>query len=190
VSTKFYDDYCRRKLKIVKNFIRKTDSILDIGCGNPTEIFCVKEFKKYPKWVGLDLNPPKNENRIIKGDILKMNIKKFDVVLCIDVLEHFKNPKPVIKKLCKIADKKLIIVTPITSSILFRRFLKIMKKVFGMNIFQGHFHEFFKNEIINMTSDFNCKKIFYIEFPVVWLSKLLFNSNLLKSGIFIFERDK
>jgi len=188
VSTKFYDRYCKRKLNIVKKFIRKTDSILDVGCGNPAETFCIKELKKYPNWVGLDLNPPKNENRIIKGDILKIKIKKFDIVLCIDVLEHFKNPKQIIKKLCKIANKKLIIVTPVTSSILFRRFLKFLKKVFGTNIFQGHFHEFFENEIIDMTTSFNCKKIFYIEFPVVWLSKLLFNFNLLKSGIFIFEK--
>ena len=188
MSTKFYDEYCKRKLSIIKKFIRKKDSILDVGCGNPDETLCIRELKKYPKWVGLDLNPPENENRIIKGDILNIKIKKFDVVLCIDVLEHFKNPRPVIKKLCKIANKKLIIITPVTTSNSFRKFLRFLKNIFGVGVFAGHYHEFFEDEILDMSRSFKISKVFYTEFPVVLLSKVLFKLNLLKSGIFILER--
>jgi len=190
MSTKFYDEYCQRKLNIIKDFIEKTDSILDVGCGNPAETFCINEFKKYPKWVGIDLNPPKNEKRIIKGDIQSIKTKKFDVVICLDMLEHLKNLKTAIKKLCEITNKKLIIITPVTSSILFRKLLKVMKKISGLNAFQGHYHEFLENEIIEIVSGLHCKKIIYTEFPIVWLSKLLFRFNLLKSGIFIFEKNK
>jgi len=188
MSTKFYDNYCKRKLNIVKRFIKKTDNILDIGCGNPIETWCIRELKKYPKWTGLDINPPKNESRIIKGDILKIKIKKTDVVICMDMLEHFKNPKIVVKRLSGIAIKKLIIVAPVTSFKSFKRILKILKHIFGVIIFQGHYHEFLENEIINMAEGFEYKKVFYIEFPVPLLSKVLFKLDMLKSGIFIFER--
>jgi 2-polyprenyl-3-methyl-5-hydroxy-6-metoxy-1,4-benzoquinol methylase len=190
MSTRFYDDYCKRKISIVKKFLSKEESILDVGCGNPEEIFCIKELKKYPRWVGLDLCPPENEKRVIKGDILKVKIKKFDTVICLDALEHFEKPNKVMKKMREIANEKIIIITPVTTSNLFRKILKVLKTIFGINIFQGHYHEFFESEIVEMANGLHCKKIIYTEFPIIWLSKLLFRFNLLKSGIFIFEKNK
>ena len=77
------------KMKFVEGFISKIDKtkrILDLGCG---EGVLVEKFrKKGYNIVGMDLNY--DSEHVIKGNIMdtKLNSSSFDVVLCLDVLEH------------------------------------------------------------------------------------------------------
>ena len=186
----FYDNYCKKKLDIVKQFLNKNDTILDIGCGNPEQSYCIRELMKYPKWVGFDRNPV-DTNRIIKGDINKIDIadNSFDVVLCLDVIEHFKDPKTIVEKLIKISKKKIIIITPITKYKFFRKFINIIRYVLGVGILSGHYYEFFEHEIEEMAKGSTIIEKKYIEFPLPYISKLLYKLNFVKSGIFILEKD-
>ena len=77
------------KMKFVEGFISKIDKtkrILDLGCG---EGVLVEKFrKKGYNIVGMDLNY--DSEHVIKGNIMdtKLDSSSFDVVLCLDVLEH------------------------------------------------------------------------------------------------------
>lgn len=86
-------------------------SIIDIGCAN-TEIlknFNIKDkacldFNKLPETVGV---------RTIKCDFYKwVPDKKYDIVMCLQVLEHLDRPKEFANKLFELSNGKVIISVP------------------------------------------------------------------------------
>lgn len=86
------------------------DKILDVGCGDGSRVKELKE-KKFDAF-GTEINPHWIDNEtIIKGDIYALPFEddSFDVVFCIDVLEHLKNPILAIKELFRVSRKALII---------------------------------------------------------------------------------
>jgi SAM-dependent methyltransferase len=185
-----YDSYCKEKIEIVKKFIKKSDSILDIGCGGPDHKYCLNELIKYPKWMGFDINPVENK-RIIQGDILKKDIaaNSYDVVLCLDVLEHFKEPEILMKKLIKISKKKVIIITPVTKYKNLRKFTNIIRKIFGIGVLEGHYYEFFDSEMEKMSKGSSITEKIYIPFPLPFVSNILYKTGIVRSGIFVLEKN-
>jgi 2-polyprenyl-3-methyl-5-hydroxy-6-metoxy-1,4-benzoquinol methylase len=85
---RYYPIYVE-KMKFIKDFLNKLPKnckILDVGCG---EGLLVEEFsKKGYNIIGLDLNY--SSKYVKKGNLLKMPFKddSFDLILCLDVLEH------------------------------------------------------------------------------------------------------
>ena len=111
-------DYRLRFLCILnslsKKFITKGDIFLDIGCG---EADLHSHYIKYFKHgIGLDVNRPDidfaqklNNNLSVKYDCRSFesidSSKKYDCIICSEVIEHVEDPKKLIKKVSKILKK-------------------------------------------------------------------------------------
>ncbi len=110
----FYPVYLA-KIKLIKNFftgVNKNKKILDLGCG---EGVLVNKFKnKGYDIVGADANY-ESEN-VLKKDILGTEFEdsSFDIILCLDVLEHldFEEQRIALKEIKRILKPKgLLILT-------------------------------------------------------------------------------
>lgn len=103
---------------------KKTNTILDVGCGDGKNGTLLMNRGKY-KITGIDIYEPGlivaeesgSYHKIIKRDISKLNFKNesFDTVLCLQVIEHLEKRKALalIAKIEKIAKEQVIITTPI-----------------------------------------------------------------------------
>jgi hypothetical protein len=104
-------NYYKKVVEIIKKYENKCDSIIDVGASN-TEILSNFSFKEK---VCLDYNKlPDIENvKTIKCDFYKwVPDKKYDIVTCLQVLEHLDNPELFAKKLFDLSDKIVIISLP------------------------------------------------------------------------------
>ena len=105
---------------ILKKELSNCNSVLDIGCGPNSRI----QIADVPYSVGVELFEPYIQkskekgihNKYINADIRKVDFEpnSFDVVMCIDVLEHLtkEEGEDLIKRMEKWASKKVIIFTP------------------------------------------------------------------------------
>jgi hypothetical protein len=103
-------NYYKKVLDIIQEHSDK-QSIIDVGSAN-TEI--LKNLPFADK-VCLDYNKlPENEGiRTIKCDFYKWTPdKKYDIVICLQVLEHLDNPDIFAKKLFDLSNKVVIISVP------------------------------------------------------------------------------
>jgi hypothetical protein len=103
-------NYYKKVLEIIQRY-NNYESIIDIGSAN-TEILKDLSFKDK---VCLDCNKlPENEGvRTIKCDFYNwIPDKKYDIVTCLQVLEHLDNPEAFAKKLFDLSDKVVIISVP------------------------------------------------------------------------------
>lgn len=100
------------KIKIIDKILKKFKNmkILDAGCGEGALVEKYKE--KNFNIVGLDLNY--SSAHVKRGDIQKMPFKndEFDVVLCLDVLEHINisEHKSIIDELYRVTKKEGVII--------------------------------------------------------------------------------
>lgn len=120
IFKKIYNNLLReRRIKFVADKIGwlAGQTILDIGCQD-----CL--LKKYLNldYTGIDLI--KTKKCVIKGDIERIKInKKYDIVLCLETLEHLKDPVAVMNKIKSIANKYIVISVPNEPYYTFSRFL-------------------------------------------------------------------
>lgn len=100
------------------NSLRECSSIIDIG-GGPAGFLQKVDPKKYTKRVLLDLeqlefigegsNIP---TMVIEGDFLDVPLPLFDVVVCLQVMEHVPDKYKFASKLLEVARKYLIVTVP------------------------------------------------------------------------------
>lgn len=107
---------------IIQKKMGKVKTILDVGCGNGSFMKIINKNGDY-KATGIDLYKPhiqtarrtKSFERLISADIRKIEFeeKSFDLVISSQVVEHLekKEAKILIKKMEKIAKKKIIVAT-------------------------------------------------------------------------------
>jgi hypothetical protein len=108
-SRKEYN-YYKKVLEII-NIYSNYESIIDVG-GRDTEILKDLSFRDI---ACLDLNKlPENDRiRTIKCDFYKwIPDKKYDIVTCLQVLEHLDDPGTFAKKLFELSNKLVIISVP------------------------------------------------------------------------------
>ena len=89
---------------------KKSKSVLDVGC---YDLFFSDNLKKMGySCVSIDISPRKKE--ILKQSVEKLAFKdhSFDIVLCLEVLEHIKNPIKALKELRRVAKNQLILSVP------------------------------------------------------------------------------
>ena len=85
-------------------------SIIDIGC---MDDYLLKKLDNKFDYTGYDENPLCNNERIIKGKVENLpKNKKFDIVLCTEVLEHLDNPVKGIETLKHLSKKYILISIP------------------------------------------------------------------------------
>jgi len=103
--------------------LRNIDSVLDLGCGADSPL---SKIKKDFSSVGVDIFPPsikqskkkKIHNKYYRFNVLKIDKhfkkKSFDAVIALDLIEHLKKQEGIefLKKIEKIAKKKIILLTP------------------------------------------------------------------------------
>jgi SAM-dependent methyltransferase len=87
-------------------------SVLDVGCGSCEGLRLLVSKARIA--VGIDLDPrlaqPDLDVRIV--DIAQIPDKSFDVVVCIDVIEHIENDRVFLKHLMRVAIEKVFLSTP------------------------------------------------------------------------------
>ena len=102
-----------KKMKLVLNYVRRGESLIDIGCG--TGVFIVQLRDRFNRLVGIDTSSHAIEftaRRVEKGsnillecgelDSFHFPAEHFDVCLCLDVLEHVKDLSSLLQEIYRI----------------------------------------------------------------------------------------
>ncbi len=172
--------------KKTKKYIKKHSNILDAGCGegNISLLLAMKENKV----LGFDisreaiisaqkksktLNLEAKTNFLVQ-DIQNFNLnKKFDVIFCIEVLEHIKNDNNAIRNLSLHLKKNglIIITVPSKNAPLYR--LKSIKR-YDKKI--GHLRRYDEKELINKLKKENLESILVEKTEGLFRNSLFFTS--------------
>jgi len=102
-----------KKLRLILNYVRQGESLIDIGCGTGEFIIQLKD--RFSSLVGIDTSSDAIEftmGRIGKDhrillecgelDSFRFPAEYFDVCLCLDVLEHVKDLSPLLQEIYRI----------------------------------------------------------------------------------------
>jgi SAM-dependent methyltransferase len=102
-----------KKMKLVLDYVRRGESLIDIGCG--TGEFIVQLRERFNRLVGIDTSSHAIEftaRRVGKGrnillecgelDSFHFPTEHFDVCLCLDVLEHVKDLSSLLQEIHRI----------------------------------------------------------------------------------------
>jgi len=129
----------RRILPLLKNI--KFNKVLDIGCGIGVFSFEIAKRYRHAQVIGMDNNRETIENanfiaqknglrncKFIVGDILTMHLKEdFDLLICIDILEHIKNDQKAIERIYESIKKGTIGIIHVPGY--YRRWFFFSKKI-------------------------------------------------------------
>jgi len=115
-------------IPVIEKYLRGRENILDVGCGVGTIDFFIANKKK--KVTGIDISKTaisrciksaeflnlSHYTRFFKGDFSNIEIhQKFDMVICLEVLEHIKGDSKVIKKIHDLLVKNGILILSVPS---------------------------------------------------------------------------
>lgn len=140
-------------------------NILDVGCGNGVKSILLANYFSNAKVLGIDFtdegikkanaNYSKVNNiHFEKADIFEIQTEKYDMVSCLEVLEHIEDWQSILKKICDTSNKYVLISVPTGRMRDYEKYV-------------GHLRNFKKGEIENFMADNGFKKIktFYAGFP-------------------------
>lgn len=115
------------RLRFLSFFVKQTDrNLLDVSCGEG-------QFLAYWKWKGLEvtgteLDPSRVEKLNFMGlpclhanlDKVPLNLpfrdNNYDVVTCTEVIEHVLHPASVVRELCRVARRIVLLTFPVDHS--------------------------------------------------------------------------
>lgn len=114
---------------------QKFDQYLDVGCGSGALLKRLSTY--YKQGSGTDINQKslKYTNfKFVKSNIneeVPFNNKKFDLITCVELIEHLENPQKLLRELSKRLNKNgiLILTTPNIKNV-FSRFLFLLSGEF------------------------------------------------------------
>lgn len=97
-------------------------SLLDAGCGNGFFCHWIAERCQPESVTGVDVSAPRveiarqryPEFAFVEGDLARLPFadSQFDVVTCIEVLEHMQDPAAVLRELVRVARRHIVITVP------------------------------------------------------------------------------
>ncbi len=124
----FGKKFAEGQKKAVKNFLEKENlpknaKLLDFGCGSGRTLKMLRDLG-YENSVGIDVSS--NSMRLckkagfalgkdvfmVKGDGTTFNDKKFDLVFADGVLEHFEDFTPIVREMCRLSKRYVLITQP------------------------------------------------------------------------------
>ena len=151
-------------IKIIENNKLQFQSICEVGCGAGLILVELQKcFAKNIKFYGYDISPQaielayklKNENlNFYLEDFVKKRNQQFDIILCIDVLEHIEDFYGFLKNIKRKGTYKIFHV-PLemnVQKIILQRILKSRKQ-------SGHIHYFMKETALETLRDTGYKVI-------------------------------
>jgi SAM-dependent methyltransferase len=145
-----------RRDKVI-SWLRKVSfkSLLDVGCGNGEFLREVNRVIPEVSLAGADISQAvikQNRTRMPDMEFLTLDLdnaslpKKFDVVVCMEVVEHCADYRKAIKRLAEMTDKRLFITVP-------------CGPLFEIDRRVGHTRHFTAEEIENALKDSGFKDI-------------------------------
>ena len=144
-----------RLKEILDNIPEDINSILDVGCGNGFILNNLKKINKYKKLVGLDISLEalkfvQTEKRQGSIENIPFEDKSFDLVVCLEVLEHL--PEKIFQKgileLQRVSKKYILITVPNSESL--ERSLVVCPNCFCWFNPSFHMRSFDKNKLNNL----------------------------------------
>lgn len=188
-------------MDIVEKFLPDhSGQILDVGCGN-VEVtglqYCDSRLRTKHRVIGVDINPGQQANVVTaSAQDLPFSDQSIDYVVSFDVIEHIENYPEVIEEMLRVTKERAIIIVPTTSKLYVRKSINLFRRMiggagskYGQLLLQGHYYEFFKEEIFQFKGKDFRVSFMKIDYPI--LGKSFFNrSGLIFAGIFIFDRLK
>lgn len=191
--------YCMNKMNIIERLLpRGSGRVLDIGCGDVNVkglLYCHQRLKKNYNVLGIDINPGERED-VIKASALKIPFadQTIEYVVSFDVIEHIKEFSAVITEMLRVSSRRVIIIAPTTSVPKVRKGINVLRRMIGGAgsklgefFLQGHYYEFFPQEILFFKGK-SFKTAFYkINFPLLGNS-FLHRSGMIYAGIYVFDR--
>lgn len=112
-----------RFFETVGRMVRESspNTVLDAGCGEGETIERLGDLLPHPV-TGVDLNPDSVAfaverlpgDRFDTADLLNLPFgdDSFDLVLCLEVLEHIPDPRPALAELARVSSRELILSVP------------------------------------------------------------------------------
>lgn len=87
-------------------------SVLDVGCGMGAGLRLLQQTAKMAK--GQDLDERLASDDVIVQQISQFADKSYDVVVCVDVIEHVEEDRAFLADLCRVAREGVFISTPLS----------------------------------------------------------------------------
>lgn len=117
-----YGPSTRHELRNLRNIIKdiKFESVLDVGCGTGSLLEIILNINPAAQLSGIDLSDQSikickekfnSDNFWVMDCSREYSNQQFDLILCVDVIEHVKNDQDFLNNLSKMANKSIIIVT-------------------------------------------------------------------------------
>ena len=159
-------------IKILSDYGIKKKNCLDIGPGSGRWINFLKK-EKSNKIFAIDISDKvvelnkKNCSKIFKLDFEKRKIpllnNSIDLILCLEVLEHLRQPDHFLKEIMRLLKKDSIAVFSIPNILSFSSRVRVVLGLLPIAIISDPTHIKFyrKKEIIKIFSTFNIKVKFY-----------------------------
>ena len=162
----------RTLVKILNNYGVSNKNCLDVGPGSGRWVNFLKK-KKSKNIFAVDLSDKvidinkKNCSKIFKLDFEKkkipLNNNSIDLALCLEVLEHIRQPEHFLKEIIRLLKKDSIAVFSIPNILSFSSRVRVVLGLLPIAIISDPTHIKFyrKKEIIKIFSTFNIKVKFY-----------------------------
>lgn len=177
----------REKIQIVRKILKDNNNnfCFELGSAKGTLSYALRELGG--KWISADIDWMNviatkyaiNDNVLLVNPLkLPFKDKMFDVVVCIDFLEHINDDVECIKELARIVklNGKIIISTPTIGS---RLILNKIKQFIGLTKEKyGHVREgYSKEHLIHLlnTANFSMNKVYYYSYFLTECIEMLLN---------------
>ena len=158
-------------IKSILKYVDKKnlDNILEVGCGRGNKTVILSEYFDESKIIGIDFSNSGIEvakknysshsnlefvNSELNNFIENSTIKKFDMLVMFEVLEHVEDWQNLLKNVIDISNKYILLSFPTGRMREFEKYI-------------GHFRNFKKGEVENFLKEHNFKiiKTYYAGFP-------------------------